>query len=58
MRTQIIRCGPAGAHATGIVLLPRAYHVAHGWLVWRRLWHNFLDLLAERSDAPPEASRP
>jgi pimeloyl-ACP methyl ester carboxylesterase len=26
MRTQVIRCGPAGADATRIVLLPGAYH--------------------------------
>ncbi len=26
MRTQVIRCGPAGAEATRLVLLPGAYH--------------------------------
>jgi pimeloyl-ACP methyl ester carboxylesterase len=26
MRTQVIHCGPAGAHATRVVLLPGAYH--------------------------------
>jgi hypothetical protein len=26
MRTQVIRCGPAGTHSTRIVLLPGAYH--------------------------------
>jgi S-formylglutathione hydrolase FrmB len=29
----------------------------HDWPVWRRLWHNFLDLLGQRGDAP-DGGRP
>jgi len=29
----------------------------HDWPVWRRLWHNFLDLLGQRSGVP-DGSRP
>jgi hypothetical protein len=29
----------------------------HDWPVWRRLWHNFLDLLGQRS-ALPDGGRP